>query len=260
MTDSKNMKKRKHGSSVKKQQMDLPSQTRDEKELQQEKHSSPPSSQADASGELHVDPRNPSGEPCTSMEEEEVIINCVHDQDDEAWDSEADSVISDTSTPDYKRGKHDDELEQEAIREIRAESTVQHSKVNTRPPSLHVLADTRLEFWPKNDQICVLSYQPQWSFNQWIAALRAETVRVKCHTVLLYFEKVQDFQEVPPLKNVLHTMCKLIRQNNRSARIFISNLLPRMSGSPLGRPLVEVNFVLLQDVRSVNRATLVFSK
>ena len=77
---------------------------------------------------------------------------------------------------------------------------------------------------------------------------------MKCNTVVIYFEMVQEFKEVPPLKNNLHTVCKIIHQHNKSARIFVANLLAKLSGSPLGRPMSEINFTLLQAVRSVNRA------
>ena len=126
--------------------------------------------------------------------------------------------------------------------------------MSRRSPSLHILADSRIGNWPVNDNICKVDYHPEWSFKKWIAALRAETVRVKCNTVVLYLERVQEFEEVPPLKNVLHTMCKILKQHNRDMHIFVSNLLPRITRSPVGKPLVEINFTLLQAVRSVNRA------
>ena len=72
--------------------------------------------------------------------------------------------------------------------------------------------------------------------------------------MVLYLEKSQEYEEVTPIKNALHTICKTIRQHNNTARIFVANLLPRVSSSPIHRPLAEANFTLLQATRSVNRA------
>ena len=127
--------------------------------------------------------------------------------------------------------------------------------VNKRGPSVHILADSRINNWPTVDNVCAVDFRQDWSFKQWISALRAEIIRVKCHTVILYLEKVQEYDQVPPLKNALQTVCKIIKQHSRDARIFMSNLLPHVSQSPIRRkPLAEVNFTLLQAVQSVNRA------
>ena len=123
-----------------------------------------------------------------------------------------------------------------------------------RPLSVHILADAKLANWPKSDKVCTVDYKAGWSFNKWVSALRSESVRVKCHTVILYLEKTQEIADVPPLKNHLHTICKILRQHNRGICIFVSNFLPRIPGTPLGRAPTEVHFMLLQAVHSVNRA------
>ena len=102
--------------------------------------------------------------------------------------------------------------------------------------------------------MCVLDVHKEWGFKKWISALRAEIIRVKCNTVIIYFEQVQKYDDVPPIKNSLQTMCQIIRQHNKGSRIFIANLLPQVSFSPMEKPLPEINFTLLQAVRSVNRA------
>ena len=189
----------------------------------------------------------------------EVIINMIHTGQD-AWDSDASST-STTSTPDYKRGRHqEDPLTQRAVQELLQPDTQIPVNVSgtavCRPLSLHLLADSRLANWPKKDNVCIMDYHAGWSFQEWIAALRAEVIRVKSNTVVIYFEKTQDYQDVIPVKNSLHTICKVIRQHNHAIHIFIANFLPKASTSPLrkGEPENTANFILLQAVRSINSA------
>ena len=98
-----------------------------------------------------------------------------------------------------------------------------------------------------------MEYRPHWTLVQWLGARRAETIRIECKAVVLYLEKAITFDDVPPLKNGLQAICKIIRQHKKGIRIFISNVLPKPSSSPVGRPRVETNFMLLQAMRSVNR-------
>ena len=100
-----------------------------------------------------------------------------------------------------------------------------------------------------------MHFKPQWVFKQWIPALHAEIISIKCRTIVLYLEAMQQWDDVPPIKNGLETMCKVIRQHQPTSRIFVANLLPRVGGrSPVVTPINEVNFILLQAVRSVNQA------
>ena len=85
----------------------------------------------------------------------EVIIHMIN-QDESAWDSEVDGLssgMSDTSTPGYKHGKHQftqpiPGLELEAIEQIKLDCR-QIRKGTRRPPSVHILADAMMDFWPK---------------------------------------------------------------------------------------------------------------
>ena len=174
-----------------------------------------------------------------------------------AWNSEIDSH-SDTSTPAYKRGRYetreylDPGLDLEAIEQIKLDCK-QLVSSSRRPPSVHILADAQVEMWPQHDNICIMDYRPGWSLKRWTPELRAKSIRIQCHSVILYMEKAQNM-EVPPLKNALQTLCRVIRQHRRGARIYISNLLPRVYSTLLQRPITDINFVILQAVRSVNRA------
>ena len=161
-------------------------------------------------------------------------------------------TASTTSTPSYKHGRHTDPTLNEIIRAITAEPVRSQHK---RGPSVHILADSCLERWPPHDNICVLDYHA-WNIRRWVEALRAETVRIQCNTVILYLEKAQEFSDVLPLKNILHTICKVIRQHNKGTRIFITNWLPSVTSSPLAKAKTrnESEFLLLQAVRSINRA------
>ena len=181
----------------------------------------------------------------------EVIICMSYTESEEKWDSDVESLASDTSTPDFKRGKHELELTKLAIREIESLGEAA-PRAKHRPHSLHILADARLGNWPGKDNICLVDYRSGWGFQQWVAALRAEIIRVKTNTTLLYLEKAQDYADVPPIKNGLYSICKVLRQHNPTMRIFIANMLPQVAGSPVKK--VESNFVLLQAVCSVNRA------
>ena len=100
-----------------------------------------------------------------------------------------------------------------------------------------------------------MDFHPNWTLKKWVAALRAKIVRIQCNTVVLYLERTEDILDVPPLKNALHSICKTIQQHKAGAHIFISNMLPKVSGSPLRRS-AESSFNLLQAVRSTNRALL----
>ena len=170
------------------------------------------------------------------------------------WDSDLDSVSSTTSTRDFKCGKHSEDLCCLAVKELTSKSRLKSRvNVNRRPPSLHILADSRIAQWPDNDNLCIVDFHPEWGFQNWISALRAETIRVKSNTAVLYLEKCQDYQDVVPIKNSLQTICKTLKQHNRDIRIFIANFLPTATRSPVKTALAESNFNLLQAVRSVNR-------
>ena len=213
----------------------------------------------------------------------------MQNTDDSAWDSEVDSAHSVTSTPDFKRGKHETTsstsissiirkvsmtgnsngrgkkrkaseimeqklLDEQAREHIRweAEEFIQHQgRKKKRSPSVHILADSRIQAWLVTDGVCTVDYHPGWSFKRWLEALRVESIRICCNIVIVYFEAVKDYQDVPPVKNALQAICKVIRQHRKEARIYVGNLLPKPSPSPMDKP--DVNFVLLQAVRSVNR-------
>ena len=165
-----------------------------------------------------------------------VVITMTHNQET-AWDSDADNACSISSTP-YKQGLHqqkktppweEDPLTLQAIDELEREygQTREHVK-HPGAPSVH----TRVANWLGHDAVCIVDYHPGWKLRKWMSALRSEIVCMSCFTVVLYLEKVQEFEDVPPHKNGLQVICKIIRQHKKGTRIFISNLLPTPSKSP----------------------------
>ena len=89
--------------------------------------------------------------------------------------------------------------------------------------------------------------------NKWLATLRAEMIRVTTHITVIYFEWTELFSDVPPLKNRLQPICAVLKQHNRGMKVFVANLLPRIPNSPM-RNHLESDFILVQAVRSINRA------
>ena len=198
---------------------------------------------------------HPTRKDAGNDDHSEVIITMEHNEVEQPWvmDEEQDSDVSSSSTPNFKTGRHSKTEEMEIVELVKIEAKQQMIKPrNRRGPSMQLLADTRISEWPNNDNLCLVDYH-NWTLKQWVSALRAEIVRISCNTVILYLEKTHEYEDVLPLKNALHSICKTIWQHKAGARIFICNILPQVTSSPLRRSM-ESNFTLLQAVRSVNRA------
>ena len=128
----------------------------------------------------------------------ETVIRMVN-SDEAAWNTEEersdgsqDDTVSETSTPDYRRGHHsvnpalvctnnplvdleELQLEKQAVQELNQETTPQCEV--KRPPSVHILVDAKLINWPvKVDKVCVVDFHPEWTVSKWVSALCAETV------------------------------------------------------------------------------------
>ena len=184
-----------------------------------------------------------------------LIIDMTTQDQELIWNTDIDGNDSDTGsctlTPEFKRGIHPSMEDTLAIQQILQDSC-QFTLRGRNRPSVLILSDSRLKNWPR-DSMCQVEYHPEWSLNKWLEALKAEIIRVTCNTVILYFETTCRYTDVPPLKNKLQAICSVIQLNNHSARMFISNLLPKVSDTPVSRFWVESSFILLQAVRSVNQ-------
>ena len=196
----------------------------------------------------------------TTREQETIIEFTYHDHT--PWDSELDQE-SDTPTPDFKRGKHvvdcaSGPSDAEVIKVIKQEgmSFAIPKWIRKRNPraSLLILADAQLKFWPKGDKICKVQLHERWPLKRWNLAIKMGTIKLECNTVVLYLESTRSWQDVPPIKNSLHMLCKTIKNLGNNPRIFISNHLPRVDHSPVQYPITQSNFILQQAVRSVQRA------
>ena len=168
---------------------------------------------------------------------------------------------SDTSTPDHKRGKHPEELTQLAIREITKDGLewplpgwIQKQKAKTRSPSALILADSQFKHWPRKDHICQVILHEGWPLKRWSQAIKLGQLHINSHTVTLYLESVQYWTDMPPIKNGLTSLCRVIKSHGMEPRIFVSNHLPRWAASPVTSPVSQFNFTLQQGIRSTCRS------
>ena len=68
-------------------------------------------------------------------------------------------------------------------------------------------------------------------------------------------ERTRDWDDVPPIKNVLHTLVKVIRQHQQPrARVFVANMLPAVLGSLLSTSVQDFNMILIAAIHSTARA------
>ena len=192
------------------------------------------------------------------------------DGQDSLWDSEVDGHDSDTSTPAYKRGQHHVEQSRqpnvqgisdlEVIKIIQEEgmgfSVPDWIKTRKISPSILLLADSQVKYWPGNDAVCKVQYHQDWPISRWTQAIRLGLIKIECTTVVVYLEAVRRWSDVPPIKNSLNTLCRNIRNHGNTPWIFIANLLPAVNSSPLKDPLRTSNFnyTLQQAIRSVGRS------
>ena len=100
-------------------------------------------------------------------------------------------------------------------------------------PSVLLLADMQVKYWPEKDKVCEVIYHKNWPLKRWNQALRMGLISVTSHTVVLYLESTRCWQDVPPIKNTLTMLCKTLRNIGNNPRIFISNHLPRIGVNPV---------------------------
>ena len=202
---------------------------------------------------------------------------------DSPWDTDVDQE-SDTFTPAYKRGKHPDRdhnkqgssqpgpffISPSSHRRMHKEPSdaeavacILKEGVNVSPVrdrqrkrcSVLVLADSQLKYWPDKDSVCRVVCHPQWPIKRWSQAVHLGLITINCHSVVLYLEGTRNWQDIPPIKNVLTLLCKTIRNHGDNPRIFISNHLPKPTAtSPLQYLILHSNFTLQQAIRSTSRA------
>ena len=203
-----------------------------------------------------------------SSEEAEWVISLTHGEGSTSpWHTEADT---ETSTPPYKRGRHqleshrDEDVgterlltEMALIALARGSPTLRVPKWMAKlgPPSMLILANARLQRWPLNDPKCVLRLKEQWCLAQWNQAIRTRIIDVEPYPkILIYFKLVGNIEVPDPLKNSLEAVCRSVRSQNKECLIYICNLLPHLGAAPILDPSVkQTNESLLQAVTSINR-------
>ena len=152
----------------------------------------------------------------------------------------------------------DRQLTRQAVREI-LRNGMQYSipdwiaKRRGRPPSIQILADKQLHYWPQADRICSVTLK-DWPVKRWGQAICLGEVQITSPIVVLYLEGTKNWMDIPPIKNSLQALCKVIRNHSLGVRIFVSNHLPQITSSPVQQPVSASNFTLQLAVRSVERA------
>ena len=212
----------------------------------------------------------------------EMVIELTHQEEEAAWCTEEEEEASETSTPDFKRGRHNEgrisKLDRktdtvcDGIETVDSGTNEQAKLVQLiekeglkfqvpkwisrrRPPtSILVLADSRLEDWPWSDKICQVEYFQGRGIGSWASRIRDGEVCTKAHTVVMYLEGLRTWGDAPPMKNCLQSISTALRQKHPGCRIFISNLLPHVCTSPIGPTVSDFNYTLMQATCSVSRA------
>ena len=156
---------------------------------------------------------------------------------------ETDDQVSMSSTPSYRRGRHhvrpsesQPPPQDRIIELVRKEGVRHHVPAWMRDrkitPSILVLADSQLKYWPPNDKVCDVRMHA-WPVKRWAQAIRLGEIKVECSTVVIYLEGTRRWTDILPIKNLLQGLCKVIRNLGDNPRIFISNHLPQEGGAPL---------------------------
>ena len=122
-----------------------------------------------------------------------------------------------------------------------------------------ILADSQLGSWLMKDRLCKTEIRPWWPISRWVTAVRTGKIRICAHTVVIYLEATCQWEDVPPLKNILQSLCRTIRSQTGDSqsgepRIFIANHLQQFGGTPVRTPIVISNFTLQQATRSICHA------
>ena len=207
-----------------------------------------------------------------------TIINLTYITDS-PWElgqdtqSDEDSKASVTSTPAFKRRRHAQKektpdpkkdnpnfyLKWQLVRLIQKEGMLHPVPkwARSHSPSVLILSDSQLKHWPEADNVCKLIYHPDWPVKRWVQAIKLGDIWIEYNTVVIYLEGLRSWSDVPPIKNALHTLCKMIRMyGNNGLRMFIANHLPQAVGSPVHPPIANSNFTLCQAISSVSRAMI----
>ena len=198
----------------------------------------------------------------------EVVIEFTHSDccDDSPWQTEDDSFVSSTSTPEFKRGIHKqhgnndtEEQNRHIVKQICQEGLehaiphwIARRQARRNRPSVLILTDGLLQHWSAKDRVCEVIHHQGWPIRRWSQAIHSGQIVINHRNVVCYLEATCNWNDIPPLKNCLHGLGKAIRScADDNPRIFVSNLLNPARNSPVWKPNVVTNFTLQQATRSV---------
>ena len=240
----------------------------------------------------HIDVQPVLDQGGIQVNQDEVVIVLSH-EGSSAWDTEESDTQSDTSTPDYKRGRHDKEnkaLEQRAVmellqqnqqlnkqREKKKEKKDEDNKltwqvaseilysghdagvpptwIRKRPLSTVILCDAYLQKAPRHDARVVMECHPDHDFWRWNIDIRVRRVDVAgFFNVVFCLNKLKNIDGAAPLKNSIQALCRSVRSVNGDCRIFVANLLPMTNTAVLARRILSLNEDIRVAVQSTTRA------
>ena len=197
----------------------------------------------------------------TSAGLDEVLITCSGGTDS-PWESDQDS---DSSTPDFKRGRHEgarwsengagSPVKQEPQRMVIMPSIPRWMK-RKRGPTTVILSDQFLQEWPSNqDRCCKVFCRSTYDMWKWNSVIRSQHVEIASfYNVVFCFNKFKDITGAVPLSNHIQALGRSVHSVNPGCHIFICNLPPNPQGSPvLGRRLSAVNFDIQTTVAAARR-------
>ena len=160
----------------------------------------------------------------------EIVIPMGAAMVDSPWDSEVDGQESDTSTPGYKRGKQEEiptgpsnsKVVQAILDEGMGFRAPDWMRNRRRHKSILVLSDAQFKYWPAHDKVCQVEYHPKWPLARWAQAIRLGQISIDCDTVVIYLEGTRQWKDLPPIKNMLQSLCKVVRALGNNPRIFVA--------------------------------------
>ena len=119
--------------------------------------------------------------------------------------------------------------------------------------SVHLIGDAMFNNWSHKDRKCNLHLHSFANLQQCINAIKTQRIQLHLPITVVALQCVRQVECLEPLKNVLSSLCRVIRTANPAGRIFITNNIPNPRTAPvLGTRTSQHNQLLLQAVTSIN--------
>ena len=187
-----------------------------------------------------------------------VIILDHPGSTDDVWDTSSDGSedILNTSTPGFKRGRHDNDAQ---LRELIKTQGIHYPLPKWMKKrwgaSLHILADNHLGEWPFGDSQCRITYMQHQPLISWVTKLQQCSLLIRTHIVVLYLQKLRNMAHTAAtLKNRLAQVCRSVRSASLDCRIYVCNTLPSGTNSLMENQQITLyNKSLFEATLHVNR-------